>query len=132
MLRPLMRSVSGTERKPVRVLSATAQSTEWIMTKTSEGLPRPNQIRASGSSAIAGSGLNIAVSIDSRSEPARVETATVVRTAASARPDAYPIASTCSEVNIRSGNTPVEMSRHKVWRVSVRVGKSSGLLIHRA
>ena len=86
-LRPLMRSVSGTLRKPLSVLSETAHRTEWMMTKTREGMPRPNQISASGRSAIAGSGLNIAVSVVSRPEPIRVETATEVKIAASARPD---------------------------------------------
>ena len=81
-----MRSVSGTERKPTSVLSETAHSTEWMMTKTSEGVPSPNQISANGNSAIAGSGLNIAVSVVSSPEPRRVETATEVNTAASASP----------------------------------------------
>src|SRR4051795_6193818 len=70
-LRPLMRRVSGTERKPTSVLSETAHRTEWMITKTSEGVPSPNQISASGRSAIAGSGLNIAVSVVSSPEPRR-------------------------------------------------------------
>ena len=52
------------------------------MTNTIAGGPSPNHNSASGSSAIAGSGLNIAVSVDSRSVPMRVETASVVTNAA--------------------------------------------------
>ncbi|CFN63556.1 Uncharacterised protein [Bordetella pertussis] len=43
---------------------------------------------ASGSKAMAGSGLNIAVSVESRSRPKRVDTASVVNTKASATPAA--------------------------------------------
>ena len=68
------------------MLSATAHSTEWMITNTRLLAPSPNHSSASGSSAIAGSGLNIAVSVDSRSVPTRVETASVVNTAASASP----------------------------------------------
>ena len=85
---PAMRCVSETERKPVWVLSATAQSTEWMMTNTRLGMPRPNQSSASGSSAIAGSGLNIEVRVESRSVPKRVETASVVKAAAMPMPEA--------------------------------------------
>src|SRR6476660_5995952 len=54
-----MRSVFDTLLKPEWVLSATGHNTEWISTNTRLPLPRPNQISASGNSAIAGSGLNI-------------------------------------------------------------------------
>ena len=54
------------------MLSATTQSTEWISTKTRLPLPRPNHRRASGSRAMAGSGLNMLVSVSSRSLPMRV------------------------------------------------------------
>ena len=83
-----MRSVSGTLRKPLSVLSATAHSTECTMTNTSEGMPSPNQIKASGNSAIAGSGLNIAVKVESRRVPMALATAIVVNTPASATPAA--------------------------------------------
>src|SRR6476659_759613 len=58
-----MRSVFDTLLKPEWVLSATGHSTEWISTNTRLPLPRPNQINASGNNAIAGSGLNIAVTV---------------------------------------------------------------------
>ena len=81
-----MRSVGLTERKPEWVLSATAHSTECTMTKTRLIAPRPNHNSASGNSAIAGSGLNMAVSVDRKSVPTRVETASVVKTPAASRP----------------------------------------------
>ena len=81
-----MRSVGETDVKPEWVLSATAHSTECTMTKIRLLAPSPNHSSASGSSAIAGSGLNIAVSVESRSVPTRVETATVVKIAAIASP----------------------------------------------
>src|SRR5882672_5574114 len=70
-----MRSVLETPLKPEWVLSATGHSTEWISTNTRLPLPRPNQISASGNSAIAGSGLNIAVMVSRKSVPIWVEMA---------------------------------------------------------
>ncbi|SVJ79078.1 Uncharacterised protein [Klebsiella pneumoniae] len=64
------------------MFSASAQSTECTSTKIRLFWPRPNQSSASGSSAIAGSGLNIAVRVPSRSRPNCVETARLVRTKA--------------------------------------------------
>ena len=81
-----MRWVSDTDRKPECMLSATAQSTEWTITNTSEGRPSPNHSRASGSRAMAGRGLNMAVKVESRSVPTRLVTATVVSSAAMMRP----------------------------------------------
>ena len=83
-----MRSVFDTDRNPECVFSATAHSTEWISTNTRLPLPSPNQINASGNSAIAGSGLNIEVSVSRKSVPTRELIATVVSTAASAMPAA--------------------------------------------
>ncbi len=83
-----MRSVFDTDRNPECVFSATAHSTEWISTNTRLPLPSPNQISASGNSAIAGSGLNIEVSVSRKSVPTRELIATVVNTAASAMPAA--------------------------------------------
>ena len=82
-----MRSVFDTARKPECVLSATAHSTEWISTNTMLPAPSPNQISASGKSAIAGSGLNIAVSVSRKSVPIREVMAMTVKSAASAMPD---------------------------------------------
>ena len=81
-----MRSVVETDLKPECVLSATAHSTEWMSTKTMLPTPRPNQINAKGSSAIAGNGLNIAVSVSRKSVPIRELMATTVSSAASAMP----------------------------------------------
>ena len=67
-------------------MSATAQSTEWTITNTMLPYPSPNQISASGNSAIAGNGLNIDVRSSSRSVPIRVEIAIVVSTAAQRMP----------------------------------------------
>ena len=83
-----MRSVGETDTKPECVFSATGHSTEWISTNDRLSGVSPNQISASGNSAIAGSGLNIAVSVSSRSEPMRVVVANVVSTAAIATPAA--------------------------------------------
>ena len=79
-----MRKVGLTEVNPECVFSATAHSTEWMMTNTRLLAPSPNQSSASGSSAIAGSGLNIAVRVERKSVPTRVETASVVKMPASA------------------------------------------------
>ena len=81
-----MRIVFDTARKPECVLRATAHNTEWMSTKTMLPTPRPNQISASGSSAIAGSGLNMAVSVSRKSVPIRELMAMTVSTAASAMP----------------------------------------------
>ena len=81
-----MRSVFDTLLKPEWVLSATGHSTEWISTNTRLPLPRPNQISASGNSAIAGSGLNIAVMVSRKSVPMRVEIARMVKIAARMMP----------------------------------------------
>ena len=81
-----MRRVGLTEVKPEWVLSATAHSTECTITNTRLVAPSPNQSSASGSSAIAGSGLNMAVKVERRSVPTRVDTAMVVNKAASASP----------------------------------------------
>src|SRR5205814_17587 len=66
-----MRKVVDTERNPEWVLSATAHSTEWISTNTRLPLPNPNQISASGNSAMAGKGLNMEVSVSRKSVPMR-------------------------------------------------------------
>ena len=81
-----MRSVLDTLLKPEWVLSATGHSTECTSTKTRLPLPSPNQISASGNSAIAGSGLNIAVTVSRKSVPIRVEMARIVKMAASTMP----------------------------------------------
>ncbi|MNF04927.1 hypothetical protein D3C80_2045490 [compost metagenome] len=77
-MRPTIRCVWLTERKPVSVLSETAHNTEWTMTKTRLVTPIPNQSSASGRMAIAGSGLNIAVRVARISVPTRVLMARVV------------------------------------------------------
>ena len=82
-----MRSVFDTERKPEWVLSATAHSTECTSTKMMEMSPSPNQISASGSRAIAGSGLNADVSVSSRSLPRRDIIARAVNIMASDEPE---------------------------------------------
>src|SRR5712691_3774405 len=51
---PAMRNVGETDVNPECVLSATAHSTEWMITNTRLLAPRPNHRSASGSSAIAG------------------------------------------------------------------------------
>ena len=73
------------------------QSTEWTTTKITDFTPRPNHRSASGISAMAGSGLNMAVRVSSTSAPSRVVTATVARTSASAAPMAMPESSTLSD-----------------------------------
>ena len=65
-------------RKPANVFSATAHSTACTSTKITLLSPRPNQINASGNSAIEGNGLNIAVNVSSRSAPMRATLAKAV------------------------------------------------------
>ena len=81
-----MRSVFDTDRKPEWVLSATAHSTECTSTKMMEISPSPNQMRASGSSAMAGSGLNADVNVSSRSLPIRDIMASAVNSMARTSP----------------------------------------------
>ena len=83
-----MRTVVETPRKPESVLSATAHSTECTSTNIRLPLPRPNQISASGSSAIAGSGLNIAVMVSRKSVPIAWMMANTVSSPASTVPAA--------------------------------------------
>ena len=90
------------------MFSATAHSTECTSTNTRLPIPRPNQINASGNSAIAGSGLNIAVMVSRKSVPIRVVIASTVRMPASTTPALKPIASTCNDAQARSGSTPDE------------------------
>ena len=68
------------------MLSATAQSTEWMVTKTMLAVPSPNHGIASGSSAMAGRGLNIAVQVERKSAPMRCALAHSTRAAERARP----------------------------------------------
>ena len=81
-----MRSVGDSARNPANVFSATAQSTACTSTKMTLLSPRPNQINASGSRAIDGSGLNIAVNVSSRSAPMRDTLANAVSNAAKNKP----------------------------------------------
>ena len=83
-----MRSVGETDVKPECVLSATAHSTEWMITNTRLFAPSPNHSNASGNSAIAGRGLNMAVRVERKSVPTRVVIASVVKMPAMARPAA--------------------------------------------
>ena len=69
-------------------MSATAHSTEWTSTNMMEASPSPNQMSASGRSAMAGSGLKAEVSVSSRSVPIRDMMASAVNVMASARPSA--------------------------------------------
>ncbi|MNF99932.1 hypothetical protein D3C84_828510 [compost metagenome] len=68
------------------MFSAKAQSTECTSTKIRLFCPRPNHSSASGSSAMAGNGLNIEVRVLSRSRPNCVDTAKVVRANARTMP----------------------------------------------
>src|SRR5262245_23875214 len=90
-------------------------------------MPRPNHRRASGTSAMAGSGLNIAVSVLRSALPSRVVTATVDKRAAQTMPITYPVRRRRIEVSARSGNTPFLASRHSEAKTSVKVGKSNAL-----
>ncbi len=121
-----MRCVSLTAMNPTLVLSATAQSTEWTVTKTRLGMPSPNHSMASGSSEIAGSGWNMAVSVPRMSRPIRVETARTRNTAAAARPAAYPSRRTSTEIHTFRNRVPLASAFHIAAMVEVKVGKSSG------
>ena len=54
--------------------------------KTILEAPSPNQISASGNNAIAGKGLNMLVSVSSKSDPTRVVMAKKVSTTAHSKP----------------------------------------------
>src|SRR3546814_8842327 len=104
-----MRNVTDTDRNPEWVLRLTAHNTECTNTNTRLPSPRPNQIKASGNSAIAGSGLNIAVSVSSKSVPRRLVMARTVRSVASTIPTAYPTNSTRTEFHAFSNKPPDAM-----------------------
>src|SRR5205814_9770114 len=127
-----MRNVFETERKPECVFSATAHNTEWTSTNTRLPVPNPNQINASGNSAIAGNGLNIDVSVSSRSVPIRDVIATTVNSAASAMPQAQPASSALIEVHALPGSEPSAMPRANASSVAPNVGNSSALSSQRA
>ena len=94
---PTRLSVGGTVTKPVYVFSDIGHSVECTMTNTTALMPSPNHSRASGISAMAGSGLNIEVSVSRISAPSRVVTASVVSTSAMPAPMAMPVSSTFSD-----------------------------------
>lgn len=77
-----MRKVVDTEPKPDKAFSAMGQTTEWTSTKTSEAWPSPNHMSATGSSAMAGSGLKIDVSMSSHSAATLVVAAAAASTIA--------------------------------------------------
>jgi hypothetical protein len=83
-----MRQVGLTDLNPEWVFSATDQSTAWMSTKMMLPSPSPNQIIASGRSAIDGSGLNMEVSVSRRSAPTRVVIASAVASPANRSPSA--------------------------------------------
>src|SRR3979411_847372 len=117
-----MRSVFDTLLKPEWVLSATGHSTEWISTNTRLPAPRPNQINASGNSAIAGSGLNIAVMVSRKSVPSLLEIANTVSKPARKVPDAKPIIRTWIELHARFGMTPLPTSAPSARTASLNGG----------
>ena len=92
-------------------MSATAQSTAWISTKTMLASPKPNQINASGRSAIDGSGLNIAVKVSSRSAPMRLMLANAVNSAAITSPAAYPLNNRLNVYTAALGSSPEATAR---------------------
>ena len=89
--------------------------------------------QASGSNAMRrGSRLNMAVSVDRRWVPMRVDTARVVKTAASAMPAAYPMSSTWIVVSVRSISGPRTVASQSAAAISLKAGNISGLLSQRA
>ena len=122
-----MRTVIDTLRNPASVLSATAHITECTSTNTKLPTPKPNQMSASGSSAIAGSGLNIAVMVSRKSVPIRVLMANTVSNPASSVPVVKPISSTWIELSARLGIVPLLTSSTKARMASLNGGTSSGL-----
>lgn len=70
------------------MLSASGHSTACTSTNSRLPVPSPNHSSAIGSNAIDGSGLNIDVSIASRSRPMRVDTASDVSANAKNTPSA--------------------------------------------
>ena len=103
-----MRAVVDTPRKPASMLSETAHVTEWTSTKIKLPLPRPNQISASGNSAIAGRGLNIAVMVSRKSVPI-----------------AKPTSSTSIELKARVGMMPLAL----IW-FGLGAGSLIFVLVH--
>src|SRR3546814_20341903 len=122
-----MRNVTDTDRNPEWVLRLTAHNTECTNTNTRLPSPRPNQIKASGNSAIAGSGLNIAVSVSSKSVPRRLVMARTVRSVASTIPTAYPTNSTRTEFHALSNKPPDALPSNTAPMVPVTVGNISCL-----
>src|SRR6516225_8992590 len=103
-----------------------------MMTNTMLPYPSPNQMSASGRSAIAGSGLNIDVRSSSRSVPSRDEIAITVSSAASTIPSAYPISRTRSDVPALRRSSPPTTPLANASNVAPKVGNRSGLSSQRA
>ena len=78
-------------------------------------------------SAIAGSGLNIDVSVCRRSPPSRVVTASVVRTSAMIAPSAMPVSRTLSDCAAYPGISPFASERPKAATTVDAGGNSRGL-----
>ena len=115
------------------MLSATAHSTECTSTKIRLPAPRPNQIRASGSSAIAGSGLNIAVMVSRKSVPIRVLMAKTVSRPASTRAGGIADQQHLDRDSARARNVAVGDVRYqRPAPYRLNVGNSSGLSSQRA
>jgi hypothetical protein len=126
-----MRSVGDTDTNPECVLSAIGHSTEWISTNDRLSGVRPNHSSASGSSAIAGSGLNMAVSVSRNSAPMRVMVANVVRSAAIATPALYPTSRILIDTHTLGSSSPLTIASTNALTVALNVGTSSWLLSQR-
>jgi hypothetical protein len=81
---------------------------------------------------MAGSGLNIDVSVSSRSRPICVDTASVVSAKASSTPARYPCSSTASEMRTFSISSPLASPSTSADAVAVKVGSSRSLFCQRA
>src|SRR5215211_1334809 len=126
-LRPTMRMVGLTVRKPVLTLIAMGPVTALAMTKTSATGLRPNQSIASGRIAIAGSGLSIEVNSTSTSSPMRVHVAKVVSTAARHIPTSIPRPSISRVTSVAAASSPLAQPSQNASAIFAGLETSSGL-----
>src|SRR5262245_11368815 len=93
-----MRKVLDTDRKPERVLRATADSTECTRTRMMEMSPRPSEVWACSNCGVDGSGLYVDVRVSSRSWLFWYAIGSALESMTGVSPRALPLSSNCTEL----------------------------------
>ena len=122
----LLAKLGLTPQKPLWAFKAIGHSTAWISTNKILGAPRPNQSSASGNSATAGKGLNIAVSISNRSAPSLELLARAVSNTANKTPALYATTNIHNDMPMRANNSPWTSESKNAATVAPKVGNIKG------